>query len=90
MSDEQVRIREQILNNEGSKHEVYCTLCGVLFNLYRDWQAFQVASQYLDDWDSTENPHGYDLGESQDNLVWASYFLARKQLILKSSGELSC
>ena len=89
MSDEQVRIRDKILNNRGSRHEEYCTLCGVPFNLYSKRHDFAPDAGYDPFWAFYvfQNSRVLDLDGTQDHLAWSSYFLGRKSLMLKL-GEL--
>ncbi|CAD6592550.1 MAG: hypothetical protein ASARMPRED_006397, partial [Alectoria sarmentosa] len=77
MNDEQVRIRDRILTNDGSRHEEYCTLCGVPFGLYMNY-SFVFSSEPDPFWasDAFQDPHVLDLDGIQDSLVWASYFIA--------------
>lgn len=80
MSDEQLRIRDLILNNEGSWHDEFCTLCGVPFSLYGKRHEFAPGAGKDPFWAfyNSQNSRFLDLDGTQGNLAWSSYFLARK------------
>lgn len=59
----------------GVPHEETCTLCGVPFLLYSELYRSEVNEDDL---------------KRVDDLVWASYFLARKKLKLELVGVLFC
>ena len=78
MSDEQYRIRSEILCNLGDWHEAYCTLCGVPFRLYENCRSYGLRDDYDPSWYSFQNPRALELGDEKDDVVWASYYIARK------------
>ncbi len=78
MSDEQYRIRSEILGNLVSWHGAYCTLCGVPFQIYEDRESYGLGDNYDPYWASLQDPHALELGDEKDDVVWTSYFIARK------------
>ncbi len=78
MSDEQYRIRSEILCNPGDWHEAFCTLCGVPFQLYENCRSLGLKGGYDPFWASRQDPHALELRDEKDDVVWASYFIARK------------
>ena len=75
MSDDEARVPSDVLD---IWHEMYCTLCGVPFRLYGDRHLYDLGDERDPYWASYQDPHALDLGDLQDDLVWVSYFLARK------------
>ncbi len=82
-TDEQASILRSIIVGDGRMgQENYCTLCGIPFRLYRDRVFFHLRGVQPDAyWASVQSRDPrilLDSGDYQNDLVWASYFLARK------------